>query len=367
VQPRTLAYAARPAAVPSVLHIDGGHGWAGGQNQVRLLVRELQVMGLKQLCICPAGSPLEQRLQLEGLPVRGIRWRGASDPRAVIAIARAMREFHVAHCHDAHALQAAIIPGKVLATPIVATRRVSFDTNAFKWNRASRVIAISEAVRDKLLRSGVSADRIRLVYSGIDVQEVRSLAPARPTLRERAGIDTHAFVAGNIGSLVGYKNQIIITESARDTDGVRWILIGEGRERASIENAIQARGVSNLVVLAGEITDARRTLREMDLFVFTSIGEALGTSVLDAMAAGVPVIAADSAGPAEVLRPVHDETGCTLYNPRDARSLATLVQRAHDNADARHAMIVAQNRRIEDFRSERTAMLTLDVYREVLR
>jgi glycosyltransferase involved in cell wall biosynthesis len=367
VKPRPQAYAARPAAVPAVLHVDGGHGWAGGQNQVRLLIRELQVIGLRQLCICPKGSPLEQRLLLEGLPVLGINWRGGSDPRAMFAIGRKLRHFHVVHCHDAHALQAGIAPAKALATPVVATRRVCFDTNSFKWNLPDRVIAISEAVRDTLLAAGVKKERICLIHSGIDVQEVRALSPAVPTLRTRLGVDSQCFVAANIGSLVGYKNQVLITEAARHTNDVRWAVVGEGRERSAIENAITARGVGNAVTLTGNIPDARRILREINAFAFTSVGEALGTSVLDAMAAGVPVVAADSAGPAEVLKPVHDETGCSLYTPNDAAALARMIQRVHDSADTRDAMIIAQNRRIEDFRSERTAMLTLDVYREILR
>jgi glycosyltransferase involved in cell wall biosynthesis len=350
-----------------VLHIDGGHGWAGGQNQVRLLVRELASMGFRQMCLCPEGSPLEERLRLEGLPVRSIPWRGGSDPRAMFAIGRNLRHYHLVHCHDAHALQAAIIPASLLALPIVATRRVCFDTRALKWNRARRIIAISEAVRDTLLKAGVDAAKIRLIHSAIDVQEMRSLSQAKPTLRGQLKLASNEFIAGNIGSLVGYKSQALIAQAAAHAEGVTWVVIGEGRERAAIESAIRENAVDRNVLLAGAIPDARRTLKEMNVFVFPSVGEALGTSVLDAMAVGVPVIAADSAGPAEVLRPVHEETGATLFPPGDAAALARIVCRVRDDARLRDAMITAQNRRIEDFRIERLAMQTLDVYREVLR
>src|SRR4051812_20204786 len=91
IKPRAQSFAARPAAVPSVLHVDGGHGWSDGQNQVRLLIRELQAMGLRQQCICPKGSALEERLRGEGLPVSSAPWRTDTDPRALFAIARAAR------------------------------------------------------------------------------------------------------------------------------------------------------------------------------------------------------------------------------------------------------------------------------------
>lgn len=367
VKPRPQAFAARPAAVPSVLHIDGGHGWAGGQNQVRLLIRELESMGFKQLCICPEGSELEERLRLEGLPVRGVPWRGGTDPRAMFSIGNHLRHYHLVHCHDAHALQTAIVPAALLGIPIVATRRVCFDTHALKWNRARRVIAISEAVRDTLVKAGVDRKRIRLIHSSIDIQEIRALSPAKPGLREMLRVDADVFVAGNIGSLVGYKSQSLLATAAAHAGRVTWVVIGEGRERASIEQAIRENNVADHVMLAGSVPDARRTLKEMNVFVFPSVGEALGTSVLDAMAVGIPVIAADSAGPAEVLRPVHAETGASLFPPGDAASLAKLVRRVRDEPALRDVMITAQNRRIEDFRIERMTMQTLDVYREVLR
>jgi glycosyltransferase involved in cell wall biosynthesis len=64
---------------------------------------------------------------------------------------------------------------------------------------------------------------------------------------------------------------------------------------------------------------------------------------------------------------VHDETDVALYNAGDARALARIVQRIRSEPALRERIVVAQNRRIEDFRIEKTAMATLDVYREVLR
>ena len=68
----------------SVLHLDAGHAWAGGQNQVRQLMRRLAAAGVDQLCVCPRGSPLERRLRQEGLPVEGVHWRGVGGPRTLL-------------------------------------------------------------------------------------------------------------------------------------------------------------------------------------------------------------------------------------------------------------------------------------------
>ncbi|HEX6939038.1 MAG TPA: glycosyltransferase family 4 protein [Longimicrobiales bacterium] len=354
-------------AVPlSVLHLDAGRVWAGGQNQVRLLMRGLAPHGVRQLCLCPRGSPLERRLAEEGLPVRGIAWRGGADPRAALAIARAAGGFDVIHAHDAHALQVAIVPARLRRTPLVAARRVHFPTSARKWNLADRVIAISGTVRDALVRSGVDAHRIREVWSGIDADEVAGRPPLDPPLRARLGLGADAFVVGNIGHLHRYKGQTVIPAAAARLPDAHWVIIGEGPRRATIEAEIEAHGVAGRVHLTGALPDARRALREFDVFAFTSPDEPLGTSVLDAMAAGVPVVGADAAGAREILAPVHAATGASLYPPGDDAALAARVRRLRDDPALRDAVCSAQRRRLEDYRIERTVERTLAVYREVV-
>ena len=354
------------AAPLSVLHLDAGRVWAGGQNQVRLLMRGLAARGVRQLCLCPAGSPLEERLAAEGLPVRGIAWRGGADPRAAIAIARALGGYDVVHTHDAHALQVAILPARLRRVPIVAARRVHFATSPGKWNLADRVIAISATVRDALVRSEVDPHRIREVWSGIDAAEVAGRPPLDPPLRARLGIPADAFVVGNIGHLHRYKGQTVIPAAAAHLPDTHWVVIGEGPQRAAIEAEIEKHGVAGRVHLTGEIPDARRALREFDVFAFTSPDEPLGTSVLDAMAAGVPVVGADAAGAREILVPVHEAAGPCLFAPGDAAALAEAVRRLRDDPALREAVVAAQRRRLEDYAIDRTVERTIEVYRELV-
>lgn len=358
---------ATPKRLPRVLHLDAGRGWAGGQNQVRLLMRELARRDVAQLCLTPRGSALEARLSAEGLPVRGITWRGGSDPRAMVAIGRALEGFDVVHCHDAHALQVAILPARVMRAPIVAARRVHFATSGWKWNRADRVVAISETVERTLLASGVDAARIRRISSGVDRGELEGLPALEPSLRARLGVEAGEFLVGNIGHLLGYKGQEVIPPAAARTPGVRWAIVGEGERRPLLERLIAEHGVGGRVHLTGLIPDARRLLCELDLFVFSSTDEPLGTSVLDAMACGVPVVGAAAAGAEEILAPVHRETGSSLYPPGDAAALAALVERVRGDEALRRAMVEAQGVRLADFLVSRTADLTLEMYAEVAR
>ncbi len=350
-----------------LLHIDGGRAWGGGQNQVRLLMRGLARLGAEQLCICPAGSPLEKRLLTERLPVRVITWKTGNDPRAIAAIARNVRQWDVIHAHDAHALQLAMMPARLAGVSLVATRRVPEPAQPMKWNLATRVIAISQTVRRSLLNCGVHEQRIRVVFSGVDVDEILTLVPDTPTLRERIGVARGDFLAGNIARLVSFKQQTLIPAAAARANGINWVIVGEGPQRQAIEQSIAQHRVNGRVHLAGALADARRCLSELDAFVFTSLGEALGTSILDAMARGVPVIAPDHSGPGEILRPVHEATAASLYAPGDAAALAYAVSRVRDEPALRAAMIERQRERLRDFVIQKTVDGNVAVYREVMR
>jgi glycosyltransferase involved in cell wall biosynthesis len=358
-----------PARLPAagVLHLDAGRTWAGGQNQARLLMRGLAARGIRQTMVCPAGSPTQVRLGEEGLPVVGIPWRGPTDPRAVWALGRTVSSWSLVHCHDAHALQVALLPCRLARVPLVASRRVHYGTSPTKWNLADAVVAISGTVAEALKDSGIHPDRIHLVPSGIDVEEIEGLPPMEPSFRSLLGLDSKAFLAGNIGHLHAYKGQSVIPRAAAGIPGIVWAIVGEGPQREVLEGLIQEEGVGDRVHLTGAIPDARRLLRELDLFVFPSVDEALGTSLLDAMAAGIPVVAADAAGPREVLDPLrHGPAGGGLFPPGDAGALAGLVAGLARDAGLRRALAAAQRERLRAFEAEATVEGNLAVYRSVL-
>ena len=350
----------------SVLHVDSNRAWGGGQNQIRLLMRELARAGVRQLCICPRNSPLAQRLAADGLPVRAPHWTTGSDPRAWWSIASHLRNYAIVHCHDAHALQLAVVPAKLLGTRIVAARRVRFKTSASKWNLADRVIAVSETVRAELIRSGISEARVHVIHSGTDAEETRAVPALQPSARDRYAIPADALVAGNAGALYEVKGQTLIPVAAALLPGVHWLIAGDGPHRPVIEQAIAENGVADRVHLMGWLPDARAMLRELDVYVSTSTNDGLGNSMTEALALGVPIIAADAGGPAEIMRPIHERLNGVLFPPGDAEALAAALTRLRDPA-IRDALVAEQNKRFEDFAIERTAAQTLRLYHELMR
>lgn len=349
-----------------ILHVDGGQRWGGGQNQVRLLMHALERKHVKQLCLCPAGSPLERRLRVEGLPVETAPWNSPADLHVVRRIWSLSKDFDLLHCHEEPALQAAALPAWLRRKPTVATRRIHAGAKPGRWSRPERVIAVTDTVRRRLLESEVEDDRVVVIPPAIDIEEVHNLDWASPTLRDRLGIDETEFLVGTVGAMLDFKNQKLIPHAAALERSILWVIVGEGPERGNIEYAIKAHGVEANVRIAGSPVDARPFIREFNAFVFTSRGEALGASLLDAMALDVPVVAPDDAGPGELLGPVHAETGASLHAPDDAAALAAAIRRIRDEPDLAKKMIEAQRRRLADYRIRNTVDRVMDVYREVL-
>jgi glycosyltransferase involved in cell wall biosynthesis len=328
-------------------------------------MRELAKANVPQLCICPAGSPLSQRLGELGLPVRTVKWRGGSDPRVLWSVLRALRDYNIVHCHDAHALQIALLPAALRGVPVIGALRVPFKTNAFKWNRAHRVIAVSHTVRKMLVESGVHPHRIRVIHSGTDLHETRAVAPYQPSLRAQYGIPPNAFVIANAAQMIAAKGQLVIPAAAERLRDVFWLIAGDGPLKSDLQTAIAQHHVADRVHMLGWLPDARRLLKEADAYVSTSTEDGLGNSITESLAMRIPVLSADASGGAEIVRTVNEKTGSALFEPRDAASLAAAVTRLRQPG-MRELVLAAQDERFADFTIQRTVAATLATYHEVL-
>ena len=344
-----------------VLHVDSGREYRGGQNQVRLLARELaREPEVQQLLVTKGGSELARRVDAEGVPVRRVPWRFGLDPAAQRDLGRAVLEFrpHVLHAHDSHALGIALaaLAGAELWQPwmwlwpphllpgyrrglqdydrplVVATRRVVFPVRRSRvWRRADHIVAISQAVKAALLADGLPAGAVTLVRSGIDPEEVRRAASVLAPLeiRSRMGLAWNAPLAVNVAALEPPKDQVTLVRGAARARELRpdlhWIIAGEGRERRVLEAEIRALGVGDRVHLAGHVGHPEALLREAHVCVMSSRHEGLGTVVLEALALGKPVVAAAGGGLPEVV------PGEWLVPVGDAEALARKVVQALDH------------------------------------
>ena len=297
-----------------VLQVDSGREWRGGQNQVRLLCRELGTdAGIQQVLITKSGSELARRAGDDGVTVQGTTWEIGLDPRAWWHLRRTVAAFapDIIHVHDSHALTlAATVAG---GRRLVATRRVDFHVGRFSaWRRPDRIIAVSQAVKQILTGDGVAADAITVVPDGIDPQEIRKAATPALDIRSQLRIPAGAPLAVNSAALVDHKDQRTLVRAAQYARALEpqlhWIIAGEGPLHASLTAEIARLELEDRVHLVGYVDRIDALIAQASIFVMSSKTEGLGSVILNALALERPVAATAAGGipeilPAEVLVP----------------------------------------------------------------
>jgi len=354
-----------------VLHLDSERPWRGGEQQVLLLMRRQRTRGDEPHLAAPAEGALAQRAMGEGFPLHRVPMRGTWDLGSVLAIAKLHRtlrpdvvHWHAARAHALGAMAALLSRGPAL----VLSRRVDFPVRRSVGSRLlyrldiDAIAAISEAVRGALVQSGLDAAGIHIVPSGIDAAPL--LGPFdRPAARARLGMGESEIVALNVAALAPHKSQTDLLRAAAITKErcpllCVWI-VGEGPLMSALHAEHASLRLGDTVRFLGFRSDVADLLRAADLFCLSSRLEGLGTSILEAMAAGLPVVATRAGGIPEIV--AEGVTGL-LVPPGNPDALAdALVAMASDTV-RRTGMGGAARERARGFSADRTAELTRALY-----
>ena len=354
----------------NVLHIDTERTWRGGEQQVFSLVDGLERLGHHTATVVRRGSALERRLAGAGFAVEPVSPMGEWDVWAARRVRRAIERHgaRIVHAHTAHgaALGALALLGR--PEKLVVSRRVDFplSRNPFsrwKYRQADRIVAISENVRRVLVADGIEPARLSVIPSGIDF---RRYAGIRPLTRAGMGVSDGPPLIGQVAALADHKDQSTFLRALgllRDR-GIAFVavLVGEGSERRTLEAERSRLGLGEAVLFAGYQTNPLEWMAAFDVFCLSSKLEGLGTSILDAMALGIPVVATEAGGIPEMI--AHGRTGW-LAAPQDPVSLADQLADAIAAPDKRRRMASAAAEKVRNFDVLRTLELTEALYQDL--
>ncbi len=342
---------------PLICHINLARGYRGGERQTELLIRELAARGCRQRLLARVGEPLIQALvDVEGLERIGIR-------KPFLLHASYCADAAVLQVHEAKAGHLACLAHRRYGVPYVLTRRVDKPpraswVNRYLYRNAAAVVAVSQAIGNVLaqvfppLQPEVIAD----AYADLPVDPdcVRAL-------RQRF---TGRFVIGHAAALVDrHKGQAVLIEAMRLLEqkhpALQLLLLGRGEDEARLREA--ANGLSN-VHFEGFVSNLGDYLQAMDLFAFPSRYEGLGSVLLDAMHAGLPVVASDVGGIPEI---VSDGRNGLLVPPGNAHALAEAIERVYLDAALRETFAAAARERAHEYSPAVMADKYLELYRHL--
>jgi glycosyltransferase involved in cell wall biosynthesis len=365
-----------------ILQICSARQLGGGEKHLADLANTLARRGHDVFAALAPSSPL--LTELPAVPKQNLvelRMRNSLNVSSALKLARFAREhqIEIVHAHVARDYPLAAFVSRRAGARLVLTRHVLFSMSGvhrLTLRRTVRVIAVSQAVADGLRAQGIfDAGKIVLIHNGIDVD--RFARAARATRgSEAAGREESPgkrLRVGMVGHLAPIKGQEDFIRAAAIVCGLRgdveFIVAGEdksqrGEHRQSIERLIAELDLNQRVRLSGWVDDIAELLPTFDLFVSPSLSEPFGLSIVEAMAAGTPVIATMSEGAREIIDDNH--TG-RLVPIGDVDTLAHVIgellsdpaQRGQLSANAQHVVR-------ERFSLERMVEATEKVYEQVL-
>ncbi len=344
-----------------IVHVNLEKNWRGGERQVLYLMEGLRDIGHECTLVARSGKPLAERARKCGFPVRGVTvpflLRGA-----------ALKGHDIVHVHETRGLQVASLWKPVHQTPIVFTRRVDNPPSAnpltrFFYASVSRMAVISRAIAGVMGNWGFDPSLIRVIPSAVRIspqRDARAVADLRARFRGKKVIGCVATLEPRKDHRTLLKAVGIVQEARKD---VLFILLGDGALRKGLEAQARAGGLGN-VVFEGFKDDPYPYYEVFDLFVITSRQEGLGSSILDAFAYGVPVVATAAGGIPDIVR--NGETGL-LAGVGDAHGVASAILRMlEDDALRMHCVRRAMELVSEKFSIGSMARSYDALYREIV-
>jgi glycosyltransferase involved in cell wall biosynthesis len=347
--------------------------WRGGQNQFFLLLRGLYERGHAAELLSVKGSSLGHRAEKAGFCVHYTS-RGRFHLKAAGQVRDLMRDGRIdlVHANESHALTAAWLARAHRRTPLLVSRRVGYPLKAgffsqARFAAATKIIANSRWVAEQAAASGAPQDKLTVIYEGVDVPQ--SISPdSRRSARRHWNIGEGEKLVGCVGVLLEDKgHEWVIRALARLRDEFphcKLLLAGDGSYRRRLQTIACELNLQDRVIFAGFIRDIELVYRAIDVFVFPSLFEGLGTSLLAAMAHAVPSVTYFGCALAEIVE--NGESGLQV-EPRDPDRLASAMGRILRDGDFATQLGQAGRRRVEKvFSSERMVDQTVSLYRQLL-
>jgi len=355
------------------VHVDTERTWGGGQRQVAWLAAGLARRGHPTWVVARLSGRFTSRLEGAGVAVAPCAPIAEWDPLAVARIRALARRTgaQLVVAHAAHAAALAALATLGTGVRLVITRRVAHPIgrsglSRWKYRRAALIVAVSERVRGALLGDGVAPERIQVIPSGVDLS--RPAEPADATVLRSLGIDPGRPLAVMVSALVPpHKDPVTflraLAEARRRCPGLQGLLVGGGPLLVEARREASALGVQGAVRIVGHREDADRLLAAATVAVLSSRDEGMGTTLLDAMLWGVPVVATAAGGVREAVR---DGVDGLLSPPGDGAALGANLAAVLADASLRDRLVASARERVRAFSSERMVERTLDAYRHAL-
>jgi glycosyltransferase involved in cell wall biosynthesis len=333
------------------------------------------------VCLDDLGT-LGEELAKEGFAVHVLGRRPGLDWRCMLRLAGLLRRegVQLLHAHQYtpffYAATARWLSGRV---PVLFTehgrhfpdypRRKRMLANRLLLNRHDRIVGVGQAVRQALIdNEGIAAERAQVIYNGIDLSPYRNGVPSRELTRKNMGVEPGDFVIMQVARLDYLKDHATALRTlgrvVKQLPRARLVLVGEGPELEKIQEHIHQSELAAHVRLLGLRKDVAQLLPAADLFLLTSISEGIPLTVIEAMAARLPVVATRVGGLGEII--TEEATGLLAPSGDDEALAKHILRLAEDPSQRAHMGQLGRERALAKFSEPQMHAGYQKLYEEML-
>ena len=348
-----------------IMQMNSMNIWGGGEVHVLLLCQGLLSLGVDVTLVCRSGRPMDQRARAANIPVLNLPLKGAIDVRSAWKLAdycqaNAIDIIHAHNGRDYWLASAAKFLNprlKVIITRHILSPLKDDLVHRCLHKKIDKVIAVSEAVKNTL--TVLPPEKISVIYNGIDTDKFANAQPGK--LRQELGIAATTKIIGMVGRVHPEKGHKIFIQSipaiqsaAPDTV---FVIVGGG------DYISELKAINRDVHFLGPRSNIPEIMKDLDIFVLASLNEPFGLVVLEAMAAGAPVVATNAGGAAEII--ADGETALAIP-PGAPDKLAQAVIRILTDSQLADRLIANGRNRAKQFDIRDMVISTRNIYADVL-
>jgi glycosyltransferase involved in cell wall biosynthesis len=327
-------------------------------------------VGMSPTVVClERGGYLADELTNRGVPVIGPIKKTGNDPTAPFRLAGILREHRVdvAHCHNWGGLVDTVLAAKLARMiPVLHTQhgldygfshspdhkrsRLRTAMKALACQGVTRIATVSHEVAQMVTREWrVPPSRVTVVHNGVRVPAPGEGSEIRSQWRRELGVGESDVLIGTVAVFRPVKDLHTMLEAtaliARETPRARLVLMGAGPQKEELEAAVERLGLKSVVHFPGFRRDASQLLPALDVFVLSSLSEGISLALLEAMAAGVPVVATSVGGNVEILQ---KPASGLLVPPRSPHELAGAILSLMNDSTRRSELSAGGRQRVEE-------------------
>ena len=372
-----------------VMHVIGGQTRSGMETAVLNLADAQRLAGHDVIITPLAGEAFIEEACDLGFTVEPLNKKRRYDFMAILRLLRIIKDLRIDVLHS-HAVNGAFYAspaaqmagvGAHVCTFHADTREALCDAYRREWPRdlayryylwltrwCRRLITVSKSLRENLIRDGVPADKIEYIPNGVDAAVFEAAASNRDHLRAEFGFPEDTTVIGCACRLAPVKNLSMLLRATElllhDQLAVQVLVAGYGHERLSLEKLANDLGIAPHVHFVGWRDDVPDILAALDIYTLTSLSESVAICVIEAMAAGRPVVSTDVGGMSEIVK--HDKTGLLVESNNVAQLADTICMLIRDRERARRLAKKGQAFVAKNFSKQNVQRKTDVLYQQML-